>query len=112
MSSSIDVKIQHVTPADANIFSELGFSGEEAEQLFLDAEREVEQLIVLKQQLMQEIAVWINEHKLKQADAALKLNISRPRVSDVVNHKTNKFTLDALVMMLVRLGKPVTLQIG
>ncbi len=34
MSSSIDVKIQHVTPADANIFSELGFSGEEAEQLF------------------------------------------------------------------------------
>ncbi|AGB80128.1 putative conserved small protein [Enterobacteriaceae bacterium strain FGI 57] len=112
MSSSIDVKIQHVTPADANIFSELGFSGEEAEQLFLDAEREVEQLIALKQQLMQEIAVWINEHKLKQADAALKLNISRPRVSDVVNHKTNKFTLDALVMMLVRLGKPVTLQIG
>ncbi|UGS42548.1 helix-turn-helix domain-containing protein [Pseudocitrobacter corydidari] len=112
MSSSIDVKIQHVTPADANIFSELGFSGEEAEQLFLDAEREVEQLIALKQQLMQEIAVWIDEHKLKQADAALKLNISRPRVSDVVNHKTNKFTLDALVMMLVRLGKPVTLQIG
>ena len=112
MSSSIDVKIQHVTPADANIFSELGFSGEEAEQLFLDAEREVEQLIALKQQLMQEIAVWIDEHKLKQADAALKLNISRPRVSDVVNHKTNKFTLDALVMMLVRLGKTVTLQIG
>lgn len=112
MSSSIDVKIQHVTPADANIFSELGFSGVEAEQLFLDAEREVEQLIALKQQLMQEIAVWIDEHKLKQADAALKLNISRPRVSDVVNHKTNKFTLDALVMMLVRLGKPVTLQIG
>ena len=112
MSSSIDVKIQHVTPADANIFSELGFNGEEAEQLFLDAEREVEQLIALKQQLMQEIAVWIDEHKLKQADAALKLNISRPRVSDVVNHKTNKFTLDALVMMLVRLGKPVTLQIG
>ncbi|MFC3189099.1 helix-turn-helix domain-containing protein [Pseudocitrobacter faecalis] len=112
MSPSIDVKIQHVTPADANIFSELGFGDEEAQRLYQDAEREVEQLIALKQQLMQEISVWISEHKLKQADAALKLNISRPRVSDVVNHKTSKFTLDALVMMLVRLGKPVTLQIG
>lgn len=77
-----------------------------------DAECEVEQLIRLKQQLMQEISGWIDENHLKQAEAAVKLNISRPRVSDVVNQKTNKFTLDALVMMLVKLGKPVTVQIG
>ncbi len=61
---------------------------------------------------MQEISGWIDENHLKQAEAAVKLNISRPRVSDVVNQKTNKFTLDALVMMLVKLGKPVTVQIG
>ena len=61
---------------------------------------------------MQEISGWIDENHLKQAEAAVKLNISRPRVSDVVNQKTNKFTLDALVMMLVKLGKPVTFQIG
>ena len=77
-----------------------------------DAECEVEQLILLKQQLMQEISGWIDENHLKQAEAAVKLNISRPRVSDVVNQKINKFTLDALVMMLVKLGKPVTVQIG
>ena len=76
------------------------------------AEQEVEQLMILKRQLMQEIAEWIDENQLKQADAAAKLNISRPRISDVVNQKTSKFTLDALVMMLMKLGKPVSLQVG
>jgi predicted XRE-type DNA-binding protein len=43
-----------------------------------DAECEVEQLILLKQQLMQEISGWIHENHLKQAEAAVKLNISGP----------------------------------
>ena len=38
--------------------------------------------------------------------------ISRPRVSDVVNKKTTKFTIDTLVEMLSRIGKPVRLAIG
>ena len=33
--------------------------------------------------------------------------VSRPRVSDVVNKKTAKFTIDTLVEMLSRVGKPV-----
>ena len=112
MNNIVDDKIRHVTSADANIFTELGFEESEAQRLYQDAEREVEQLIALKRQLMQEITLWIAENNLRQAEAALQLNISRPRVSDVVNQKTNKFTLDALVMMLVRLGKPVSFQIG
>lgn len=112
MSHVVDTKIRHVTSAQANIFSELGFDDAEAKHLQQDADREVEQLILLKQQLMQEISVWIDENHMKQAEAAVRLNISRPRVSDVVNQKTNKFTLDALVMMLAKLGKPVTVQVG
>ncbi|ENZ8428998.1 TPA: XRE family transcriptional regulator [Klebsiella aerogenes] len=104
--------IRHVTTAETNIFSELGFDDCEAERLRTQAEQEVEQLMLLKRQLMQEIAEWIDENQLKQADAAAKLNISRPRISDVVNQKTSKFTLDALVMMLMKLGKPVSLQVG
>jgi predicted XRE-type DNA-binding protein len=49
---------------------------------------------------------------LKQADAAQILKVSRPRVSDVVNKKTAKFTIDTLVEMLSRVGKPVRLAIG
>jgi predicted XRE-type DNA-binding protein len=38
--------------------------------------------------------------------------ISRPRVSDVVNKKTAKFTIDTLVEMLSRVGKPFRLGIS
>ena len=49
---------------------------------------------------------------LKQAEAAEILMVSRPRVSDVVNKKTAKFTIDTLVEMLRRVEKPVRLAIG
>ncbi|WBU49099.1 XRE family transcriptional regulator [Kosakonia pseudosacchari] len=112
MRTTQDGLIGHVTPADANIFTELGFEAEEANALAQDAEREVIQLLNIKRQLMQEISGWIAENHLKQTEAAAKLNISRPRVSDVVNQKASKFTIDALVTMLAKLGKPVTIIIG
>ena len=43
--------------------------------------------------------------------AADILMVSRPRVSDVVNKKVSKFTIDALVEMLSRVGKPVKLTV-
>jgi len=112
MGKNIDTKIRHVTAADANIFAELGFDRDEAERLREKAGKEVEQLLAIKRQLMLEISTWIAENKLRQADAAARLNVSRPRVSDVVNLKTSKFTLDTLVMMLSKLGKPVSVTVG
>ena len=52
------------------------------------------------------------EPHLRQAEAAEILMVSRPRVSDVVNMKVRKFTIDTLVDMLSRVGKPVRLAIG
>ena len=46
------------------------------------------------------------------AEAAGILMVSRPRVSDVVNKKTAKFTIDTLVEMLSRVGKPAKLAIS
>ncbi len=112
MRDRVDTKIRHVTAAEANIFTELGFEENEARILQESAEKEVEQLLAIKRQLMQEISSWIAENKLRQADAAARLNVSRPRVSDVVNLKTSKFTLDTLVMMLGKLGKPVSVTVG
>ena len=60
---------------------------------------------------MTELAGWIEQHRLKQAEAAEILMVSRPRVSDVINKKTSKFTIDALVEMLSRVGKPVRLTV-
>jgi predicted XRE-type DNA-binding protein len=66
----------------------------------------------LTQQLMEALAGWIADHHLKQAEAAEILMVSRPRVSDVVNKKTAKFSIDTLVEMLSRIGKPVKLAIS
>ena len=72
MRDRVDTKIRHVTAAEANIFTELGFEENEAERLQDSAEKEVEQLLAIKRQLMQEISSWIAENKLRQADAAVR----------------------------------------
>ncbi len=108
----IDTQVRHVTRPGANIFLELGFGAAEARRLQAASRKQINDTRLLKLQLMQALAGWIAEHDLKQADAAEILMISRPRVSDVVNQKTAKFTIDTLVDMLGRIGKPVRLAVG
>jgi predicted XRE-type DNA-binding protein len=108
----IDTEIRHVTKPRANLFLELGFTPEEAKRLQAASRKQIDQTRVLKRQLMEELSVWIAKHRLKQAEAAEILMVSRPRVSDVVNKKTAKFTIDTLVEMLSRAGKPVHLAVG
>ena len=109
---TIDTEIRHVTKAGANLFLELGFAPAEAKRLQAASRTQINDTRLLKQQLMDELSTWIVEHHLKQAEAAEILMVSRPRVSDVVNKKTAKFTIDTLVEMLSRVGKPVKLAIG
>lgn len=109
---NIDTEVRHVTKPGANLFLELGFPPEEAKRLHAASRKEIHATRHLKQQLMEELSGWISEHHLKQAEAAEILMVSRPRVSDVVNKKTAKFTIDTLVEMLSRVGKPVRLAVG
>jgi predicted XRE-type DNA-binding protein len=108
---SIETKSAHVTTIDGNIFSDLGFESDEA--LFLRAEsmRVISEKLAVKETLMSELSQWVSTNKLKQADAAQILGITRPRLSDVVNKKYLKFTIDALVDMLERTGKHVQISI-
>lgn len=107
-----NIKTRHVTKVGANLFLELGFSTAEAIKLNAASCKQINDTRLLKRQLMTELSNWITEHQLRQADAAQILMVSRPRVSDVVNQKTSKFTIDALVEMLNRVGKPVRLAVG
>jgi predicted XRE-type DNA-binding protein len=107
----IDTEIRHVTRPGANLFLELGFSPAEARRLQAASRKQINDTKRLKEQLMTELANWIEEHRLKQAEAAEVLMVSRPRVSDVVNKKVSKFTIDTLVEMLSRVGKPVKLTV-
>jgi predicted XRE-type DNA-binding protein len=107
-----DTAIRHVTKPGANLFLELGFPAAEAKRLQAASKKQINDTQLLKQQLMQELSNWISEHHLKQAEAAEILMVSRPRVSDVMNRKSAKFTIDTLVEMLSRIGKPVNLVVG
>lgn len=104
--------ISHVTPVGGNVFDDLGFPPEEAKKLKQDFDREIDAKIALKRELMTEVSNWIAENNLTQEDAAVVLGISCQRVSDVVTHKSSEFTLDALVSMLIRAGKKVSMSVS
>jgi predicted XRE-type DNA-binding protein len=109
---TIDTQVRHVTKAGANLFQDLGFAPDEAARFQAESRQQINDTKVLKEQLMGELSKWISDNHLKQAQAAEILMVSRPRVSDVVNMKVGKFTIDTLVNMLSRVGKPVRLAIG
>lgn len=106
-----ETEITHVTKSGANLFLELGFEPDEAACLHAESKLRISDTRALKEQLMEELSKWIMENHLKQAEASKILKVSRPRVSDVVNKKVSKFTIDSLVDMLSRVGKPVKLAI-
>jgi predicted XRE-type DNA-binding protein len=108
----IDTQVRHVTKPDANLFAELGFSREDARRYEAESRKRIDRTLALKEQLMGELVSWIKDSHLKQGEAAEILHVTRPRVSDVVNKKASKFTIDAQVDMLARIGKPVRVVIG
>lgn len=110
--NTIDTQIRHITKPDANLFAELGFSPEDAERFQAESRARIDHTLALKEQLMGELSSWIKTSDLKQAEAAEILHVSRPRISDVVNKKTSKFTIDALIDMLARVGKSVKLTVA
>ena len=97
---SIDTSITHITSESGNIFKDLGFNSQEAAKL------------KIKAQLMCQISEWIKEKQLKQEDASHLLHVTRPRVSDIMRGKSGKFTIDALIDMLERTGKYVTVHVS
>ena len=54
--------------------------------------------------LMIAIEQRIREEGWTQTEAAARLHLTQPRVSDLLNGKINKFSLDALVNMLPPVG--------
>jgi len=108
---SIETKSMHITPVGGNIFADLGFDAEEAAALQAKSKRIISEKLAIKERLMSEISVWIDEKHLKQTEAAEILGVTRPRISDVINKKSIKFTIDALVDMLARTGKHVMLSV-
>lgn len=84
--------IEHETPADGNIFLDIGFPPEEAANL------------KIRSDLMIEIIRTVRGRGLKQKKAAQLFGVSQPRISELMRGRIGEFTIDSLVNMLGHAG--------
>ncbi len=101
----------HITPVGGNVFADLGFDAAEARALQEQSLKVIAKKLAIKQQLMDALAAWMASENLTQAKAAALLGVSRPRVSDVIRHKNSNFTVDALIDMVARTGRPLQISV-
>jgi predicted XRE-type DNA-binding protein len=88
-----------VTPANGNVFADLGFSPEEANNLYV------------RSRLLNEVQRIFRRRKLKQAEAAKLFGVSQPRLSLALKGSIGEFSIDALVSMLSHAGRHVDVSI-
>ena len=65
----------------------------------------------LRSQLMDKIRDRVDTEGWNQTQAAKRLGVTQPRISDLYRGKLSQFSLDMLVNMLVALGDEVELTI-
>jgi predicted XRE-type DNA-binding protein len=82
-----------------NVFADLGFSPAESRNLRLRSE------------MITALRKFIEKEGLTQAEAAARLKVSQPRISDLARGKISRFSLDTLVNMLSDAGLEVDLHI-
>ncbi|MCI0445979.1 XRE family transcriptional regulator [bacterium] len=87
-----------VTESSGNVFSDLGYSPEEAAILQMRAD------------LMAKLRKFIKSKRLKQAKAAEVFGVTQSRVSDLIRGKWERFSLEMLITLATRAGMRVTVK--
>lgn len=89
-----------IIESSGNVFIDLGFDEAQA------------QLLTMRADLMMHLEQRIKARKLTQVAAAELLGVSQSRVSDLMRGKSEKFSLDMLVLFAAKLGLPARLQLA
>ncbi len=87
------VRVRH---SSDNVFRDLGFSEDEAENLKVRAD------------LMIELTKLIGRKELSQAQAAKLLGVTQSRVGDLLRGKIDRFSVDSLIEILGHAGAQVS----
>lgn len=87
-----------MTRSSGNVFIDLGFDPAEAA------------VLQMRSNLMSDLRLYIEKHKLTQMEAAKRLGISQSRVSDLVRGKWDKFSLEMLITLEARLGRTIRVE--
>jgi predicted XRE-type DNA-binding protein len=83
-----------------NVFTALGFGPQEAANLQVRA------------RLMTEIETYIRAQRLTKKEAAVRLGVTQPRVSNLLRGKIGLFSTDALIIMLANAGIKVDVRVN
>ena len=78
---------KRIRRSSGDVFKDLGFEAEEAENL-------------RRSELIIEISKMLEKRGLTQAEAAELFSVTQPRMSDLVRGKIERFSVDALIAML------------
>ena len=83
---------EKITRSRGNVFTDLGFPPEEAA------------ILAMRADVMAQLRLAVEKRAWTQVEAAKVLGISQSRVSDLMNGKWDKFSLDMLVTLATRAG--------
>jgi predicted XRE-type DNA-binding protein len=86
------------TRSTGNVFEDAGFPPAEAAHL------------LIRTDLILQVADIIEKRGLTQRATAVALDVTQPRISDLVRGRVELFSIDTLVEMLNRLGVSVTVK--
>jgi predicted XRE-type DNA-binding protein len=89
---------KRVTRSSGNVFLDLGFPPHEAAVMLLRCE------------LAEALRKWMAREGLTQAQAATRLGVVRPRISEIARNKVDRLSLDYLVGLCAKVGVSVAMR--
>ncbi len=89
-----------ITKSSGNIFLDLGFPPHEAS------------VMLMRAQLAEVLRSWMELEDLTQAQAAKRLGITQPRMSEIVRGKVELLSLDYLAGLCAKAGVEVGLRLA
>jgi predicted XRE-type DNA-binding protein len=89
-----------VTRGSGNVFLDLGFPPHEAAVMLLRCE------------LAEALRQWMDREGCTQAEAAKRLGVSQPRISEIARNRVDKLSLDYLVGLCAKAGVSVKVKMA
>ena len=83
-----------------NVFLDLGFPPHEAAVMLLRCE------------LAEALRKWMEREAISQVEAAKRLGVVQPRISEIARNKVDKLSLDYLVGLWAKAGLSVTVKLA
>lgn len=91
---------KRIKQGSGNVFLDLGFPPHEAA------------IMLLRCELAEALRQWMTRESLTQAQAAKRLGVVQPRISEIARNKVDKLSLDYLVGLCAKAGVSVVLRLA